>query len=47
MNQLERKENMDKEKKEQLKTLAMANSSIPQGTLEHYAVRVQAKVERF
>jgi nuclear GTP-binding protein len=47
LNQLERKENMDKERLEQLKTMAMANSAIPKGSLENYANVVQAKVERF
>lgn len=37
MNQLERKENMDKEKKDQLKALAQANSQLKTGNLENYA----------
>lgn len=47
MNSLERKENMDKEKREQLKAMAQANAQMPKGTLENYAIQVQAKVERF
>jgi nuclear GTP-binding protein len=47
LNQLERKENLDKEMKEQLKSLAMANSQLPKGSMEHYAAIVQAKVEKF
>ena len=37
LNQIERKENMDKEMKEHLKSVAQANSQMPRGTLEHYA----------
>lgn len=47
MNQIERKENMDKEMKEHLKMVAHANSQMPKGSLEHYAQSVQAKVEQF
>jgi len=37
LNQLERKENMDKELKEQLMARVQANSQMPKGTMEHYA----------
>lgn len=47
LNQIERKENMDREMKEQLKAMAHANSQMPKGSLEHYAQTVQAKVEQF
>lgn len=38
---------MDKERKEQLKAMAQANAQMPKGSLENYAIQVQAKVERF
>ena len=38
---------MDKEQKEHIKTMALAKSQIPKGTMENYATLVQAKVERF
>jgi nuclear GTP-binding protein len=38
---------MDQDKKDQLKALIQANSQMPKGTMEHYAVQVQAKVECF
>ena len=44
MDQLERKQNMDKASMEQLKELRKAKKTIPQGTLENYAAAVQAKV---
>ena len=47
MNQLERKENLDKETKERLKALAQANNQMPKGTLENYATQVNAKVEQY
>ena len=47
MNSIERKENMEKEKKDQLKMMAQANAQMPKGSLENYAIQIQAKVERF
>lgn len=47
MNAMERKQNMDKEKQEQLKSLQQANAQLPKGSLEHYAATIQAKVDRF
>ena len=47
MNQIERKENMEKERKEHLKAMAQANAQMPKGSLENYAFQIQAKVERF
>lgn len=47
MNQMERKENMDKEMKDNMKTMANANSHLPKGSLENYAQHIQAKVELF
>jgi GNL3L/Grn1 putative GTPase len=40
MNSLERKENLDKERKEQIKAMQQANQQMPKGTLEHYAMQV-------
>lgn len=37
MNQLERKEHMDKERQEQLKALKQADAHLPKGNLEFYA----------
>lgn len=47
LNQMERKENMDKELMEQLRARTQANAQMPKGTMEHYAQQVQAKVEQF
>lgn len=47
MDALERKEHLDKEKKEMLKSLNKANSSLQRGTLENYAVEVKAKVQKY
>ena len=47
MNSIERKENMEKEKKDHLKMMAQANNQMPKGSLENYAIQIQAKVERF
>ena len=47
MDALERKQNMDKEMAEQLKTLREAKKTLPRGTLENYAAQVQAKVLNF
>lgn len=47
MDALERKEHLDKEKKEMLKSLNKANSSLQKGTLENYAVEVKAKVQKY
>ncbi len=47
MNSIERKENIEKERKEQMKLMQQANQQMPQGSLEHYAMTVQAKVEKF
>lgn len=40
MDALERKENMDKEMKEQLKAIHDANSQMPKGTIHDYAMQV-------
>ena len=37
---LERKENMDKHKKEELQALAHANSSLPKGSIHEYAQQI-------
>lgn len=37
LNQMERKENMDKELMEQLRARTQANAQMPKGTMEHYA----------
>jgi len=44
LDQLERKQNMDKELLEQIKSLRNAKKTLPSGTLENYAAAVQAKV---
>jgi len=38
LNSIERKENIDKERREQLKTMAQANAQMPKGSLENYAI---------
>ena len=40
MNSIERKENIEKERKEQMKLMQQANQQMPQGSLEHYAMTV-------
>jgi nuclear GTP-binding protein len=47
LNDIERKENMDKQKKENIKMLSKANSMMAGGTLENYAEQITAKVEKF
>ena len=47
MDALERKQNMDKEMAEQLKTLREARKTLPRGTLENYAAQVNAKVQSY
>ena len=44
MDQLERKQNMDKEMLDQIKSLRNAKKTLPTGTLENYAAAIQAKV---
>ena len=38
LNSIERKENMEKERKEHLKMVSQANAQMPKGTLENYAL---------
>lgn len=40
MNSIERKENIEKERKEQMKLMQQANQQMPSGSLEHYAMAV-------
>jgi hypothetical protein len=40
MNSIERKENIEKERKEQMKLMQQANQQMPTGSLEHYAMTI-------
>ena len=44
---IERKQNLDKELAEQMKSLKSAKKTLPGGTLENYAAQVQANVMNF
>lgn len=47
INALERKEQLEQERKDQLKAMKEAGSQLPKGTLENYAVQIQAKVDQY
>lgn len=47
MNQLERKEKLDKDMKEHLKSLQKADAMMPKGDYSEYAHMIHSKVEKY
>ena len=47
MDQIERKQNMDKEMQETIKALRQAKKHLPEGDMQNYAAMIQAKVRSY